>query len=177
MRIDAAFKAGDLAALRAELDEDDRFPNVIASDGIGECLTYAIYHSPLTFITELLDLGADPNWPSDDGFPPLIAALSCATSAPRPPARDDVAEIVELLLTRGSDVQQRGLNDYTPLHWAAGYCDLAMVDLLLAHGADPNEITRIDDMETAMEVASVAGHSAIVERLRPLTTRLDWQDA
>jgi hypothetical protein len=43
---------------------------------------------------------------------------------------------------------------------------------LLAHGADPNAITRIDDMETALEVASVAGHDAIVARLRPLTTRL-----
>ena len=69
------------------------------------------------------------------------------------------------------------MNDYTPLHWAAGDGDRAMVDLLPAHGADPNEITRIDDMETAMEVASVAGHSKIVERLRPLTTRLDWEDA
>jgi ankyrin repeat protein len=182
LRIDAAFKAGDLAALRAELDRgeldrDDRFPNVVVADGIGECLTYAIYHSPVAFIAELLDLGADPNWPADDGFPPLIAALACARSTPGSPARPDVHAIVELLLARGSDVQQRGLNDYTPLHWAAGDGDLAMVDLLLAHGADPNEITRIDDMETAMEVASVAGHPKIVERLRPLTTRLDWEDA
>jgi ankyrin repeat protein len=177
LRIDAAFKAGDVAALRAELDDDDEFPNVIVAAGIGECLTYAIFHSPMAFIVELLDLGAVPNRPADDGFPPLIAALTCARSTPGSPARADVYEIVELLLARGSDVQQRGLNDYTPLHWAAGDGDLAMVDLLLAHGADPNEITRIDDMETAMEVASVAGHAAIVERLRPLTTRLDWEDA
>ena len=81
-------------------------------------------------------------------------------------------EIVELLLSHGSDVQQRGINDYTPLHWAAGDGDMRMVELLLAHGADPNAITRIDDMETALEVASVAGHDAIVARLRPLTTRL-----
>lgn len=178
LRIDAAFKAGDLAALRTELDDDaDRFPNVVLAPGIGDCLTYAIYHSPVAFIAELLDLGADPNWPADDGFPPLIAALSCATSAPGLPARTDVLEIVKLLLARGSDVRQRGLNDYTPLHWAAGDGDLAMVDLLLAHGADPNEITRIDDMETPLEVASIAGHGAIVDRLRPLTTRLDWEDA
>ncbi len=177
LRIDAAFKAGDLAALRAELDDEDRFPNVVACAGIGECLTYAIFHSPLPFIAELLDLGADPNWSSDDGFPPLIAALSCARSAPGSLARPDVRAIVELLLARGVDVQQRGLNDYTPLHWAAGDGDLAMVDLLLAHGADPNALTRIDDLETPLEVASVAGHSAVVERLRPLTTRLDWEDA
>ena len=179
LRIDAAFKAGDLRALLAELDEEhhDRFPNVVIAAGIGDCLTYAIYHSPVSFIAELLDSGADPNRPADDGFPPLIAALSCARSALGSPARGDVREIVELLLAHGSDVQQRGLNDYTPLHWAAGDGDPAMVDLLLAHGADPNEITRIDDMETALEVAAVAGHSAVVGRLRPLTTRLDWEDA
>jgi len=179
LRIHEAFKAGDLAALRAELDteQEQQFPNVIVATGFGECLTYAIYHSPLDFITELLDLGADPNWPADDGFPPLIAALSCARSAPGSPARPDVYEIVELLLNRGADVQQRGLNDYTPLHWAAGDGSLWLVDLLLAHGADPNEITRIDDIETALEVASVAGHTKVVERLRPITTRLDWEDA
>ena len=110
---------------------------MIVAAGFGECLTYAIYHSPVAFIAELLDLGADPNWPADDGFPPLIAALTCLRSAPGSPGRPDVHEIVELLLDRGSDVQQRGLNDYTPLHWAAGDGDLAMVDLLLAHGADP----------------------------------------
>jgi ankyrin repeat protein len=177
LRIDAAFKAGDLAALRAELDDQQGFPNVVVAAGIGDCLTYAIYQSPIAFIAELLDLGADPNWPADDGFPPLIAALACARSTPGSSARTDVHAIVELLLARGADVQQRGLNDYTPLHWAAGDGDLAMVNLLLAHGADANEITRIDDMDTAMEVASVGGHSKIVERLRPLTTRLDWEDA
>ena len=101
LRIDAAFKAGDLAALRAELDDDDdRFPNVVVADSIGDCLTYAIYHSPVAFIAELLDLGADPNWPADDGFPPLIAALACGRSSPGSPARSDVHAIVELLLAR-----------------------------------------------------------------------------
>src|SRR5262249_53578159 len=122
-------------------------------------------------------LGADPNWPAGDGFPPLIAALSCARSSPGAPARPDVYEILELLLDRGADVGQRGLNDYTPLHWAAGVGIVSIVDLLLAHGADPNESAGIDDMEAALEVASVAGHSKVVDRLRPLTTRLDWEHA
>ncbi len=176
-RLDAAFRAGDLGAVRAELVDEPRFPNVIAAAGIGPCLTYAIYHSPRSMIAELLDAGADPNWPADDGFPSLIAALSCAQDEPGSPARTDVREIVELLLEHGADVHQRGVNDYTPLHWAAGEGDLETVDLLLAHGADPNEITRIDDMETALEVAAVAGHTGVVERLAPLTTRIGWEDA
>jgi ankyrin repeat protein len=177
LRLDAAFRAGDLAAVRAELADEQRFPNVIAAAGIGACLTYAIYHSPLSMIVELLDLGADPNWPADDGFPPLIAALSCAQEEPGSRARTDVHEVVALLLERGADVHQRGVNDYTPLHWAAGQGNLEMVDLLLAHGADPNEITRIDDMETAFDVAAVAGHPAVAERLAPLTTRIGWEAA
>ena len=150
---------------------------MIAAAGIGACLTYAIYHSPLAMIVALLDAGADPNWPADDGFPPLIAALSCAEEAPGSPPRTDVRQIVELLLERGADVHQRGVNDYTALHWAAGQGDLELVDLLLAHGADPNAITRIDDMETALEVATGGKHSSVLDRLTPLTTRLGWEAA
>jgi len=51
------------------------------------------------------------------------------------------------------------------------------VDILLAAGADPNEITRIDDLETPLEVAAAGGHLAIVERLRPFTTRPEWERA
>ncbi len=176
-RLDTAFRAGDVVSLRRQLGELDEFPNVIAHPAIGACLTYAIYHSPISLIDALLEAGADPNWPADDGFPPLIAALSCATSAPGTTPRTDVKDIRELLLRHGADVAQRGLNDYTPLHWAAGQGDLAIVELLLAHGADPNETTRIDNIETPIEVAVSEGRSAVVDRLSPLTTRLDWEHA
>ena len=49
--------------------------------------------------------------------------------------------------------------------------------MLLAHGADANEITRIDDYETALEVAAVGGRAEVVEVLRPRTSRLDWEQA
>ena len=80
-------------------------------------LEYAIYHSPLAFIRRLLELGADPNYGDHAGFPSLIAALSCG-------ARKDRDEILELLLANGADIQQRGMNDYTPLHTAVGLQDL-----------------------------------------------------
>ena len=60
-------------------------------------------------------------------------------------------EIVELLLAFGSDPNQRGHNDYTPLHWAAG--------------ANAALRTRIDDLETPLELASKAGHDEIVKIL------------
>src|SRR5207244_13165358 len=82
-----------------------------------------------------------------------------------------------MLLAAGADVGQRGVNDYTPLHLAAAQGDLRAVDILLEAGSDPNEITRIDDLETPLEVAAAGEHRRIVDRLRPLSTRGDSEDA
>jgi len=176
-RLDAAFSGGDLEALRREIGDLGDFPNVAPDAAIGLPLVYAIDHSPLSLVRELLDAGADPNSGSGDGFPPLYAALTSATPTPGAMVRHDLPELVELLIRHGADVGQRGFNDYTPLHLAAAQGDLAMVELLLRHGADPNQITRIDDMETPLELAERAGNRDVVDRLRPLTTRLNWEQA
>ncbi len=162
--------------LRAELASPD-FPNVVAHPAMGLCLSYAIYHSPLAFVRELLQAGADPNGHENDGFPPLIAALTCSTPAPGAAVRTDVHELLELLLAHGADPEQRGINDYSPLHLAAEQGDLRAVEILLAHGADPNAVTHIDDMETPFELADKSQNQAAADRLRPLTTRLDWERA
>lgn len=169
-RFDAAIRAGDMEALRAELGDEPGFPNVAAHPAIGLCLVYAIYHSPLAFVRELLEAGADPNVHENDGYPPLIAAFD------REP-HDDLHELLELLIEHGADVEIHGVNDYTPLHLAAAQGDLRAVDILLAHGADADTTTRIDDVETPLEVAAAAGHQKVVDRLKPLTTRLDWERA
>ena len=69
-RIDSAFVAGDLDALKAAVDDPSAIPNGLMPLTVGSCLVYAIYHSPLAFIRTLLELGAEPNAPADDGFPP-----------------------------------------------------------------------------------------------------------
>src|SRR5882757_433400 len=165
-RLDTAFRAGDMGTLRQELGALAGFPNVIADPAIGACLTYAIYYSPIALVGEFLEAGADPNWPDDDGFPPLIAALSSSAVSPGAIVRRDVHRLVEMLLAHGADVAQRGINDFTALHVAAGHGDLDAVEILLAHGADPNAITRIDELETPLEVAVAAGHAVVAERLR-----------
>jgi ankyrin repeat protein len=133
---------------------------------IGSCLEYAIYHSPRRFIQTLLDLGADPTPEDHAGFPPLIAALSCSRSDRGSPARQDVVEILRLLLDAGADPHQRGVNDYTALHMAVAENNVPAVRLLIARGADPSLRTRIDDCETPIEMAERAGLMVIADLMR-----------
>jgi uncharacterized protein len=164
-RIDAAFRSGDLDALRAAVDDPTVVPNGRMPETVGSCLVYAIYHSPPAFIRTLLEIGADPNAPVDDGFPPLIAALSCTGDVPGATRRTDVDDILRLLLSFGADPNQRGINDYTPLHMAVADRSPLAVQILLDGGADPELRTRIDECETPLEMAKAAGLEVIAAML------------
>ena len=172
-RIDDAFRAGDLAALRAAVEDPDSVPNGPMPLAIGPCLEYAIYHSPLPFVRTLLEIGANPNPDDHIGFPPLIAALSCSRAQPGAPGRSDVADIIKLLLSFGADPNQRGINDYTALHMAVGERNLAAIEILLEAGADPRLRTRIDALETPREIAEQAGLYEIAELLAAEEERLE----
>ena len=152
-RIHRAFKAGDLEALQA----DSELPNGWIWPLRTYPLEYAIYHGPLALVRTLVELGADLNQGEETGFPSIIAAL--ATD------REDRYEIVELLLDAGADVQQRGVNDYTPLHYAATRNDLKGMRLLLARGADPAARTRVDERTTPLQEAERLGHREAAEIL------------
>lgn len=159
--IDAAYRAGDLAALRAALGQPPDFPNCRhpVELAVGDHpLEYAIYWSPLAFIERLLELGADPNYEADDGFPSLVAALSSG--------REDGHRLLALLLDKGAALDQRGINDWTPLHYATAQRDLEAVRLLLDRGADADLRTRIDDRTSALEDAEAAGFAEAVALMR-----------
>lgn len=161
-----AFVRGDLEEIRRRIGPAmPAFPNGPGpSLAVGRIvLEYAIYHSPLAMIAELLALGAHANYPDHAGFPSLIAALSTR----RPERRD----ILILLLASGADPNQRGVNDFTPLHYAAGRDDIRAMELLLDHGADLHARTRIDSFETALDVAKRAGARKAVALLESLAPR------
>src|SRR4051812_20999515 len=156
-----AYVRGDLDALREALDNPPDFPNCRQpfDMAVGDHpLEYAIYWSPATFVAELIRLGADPNYPDPAGFPPLIAAVSACR-----PHRE---EILKLLLENGADTAQRGINDWTPLHFAVAKRDIGAVRLLLAYGADPDLKTCIDDYTSALQDAEAAGFTEAVALMR-----------
>ena len=163
--VDDAFRAGDLAALKAALGNPPDFPNCLHPNslGVGEYpLEYAIYWSPLPFIIELIKIGADVNYPTAAGFPSLIAALSSD--------RLNRLAVLGLLLDNGADCTQRGINDWTPLHYAVAQRDLAAIEMLLEFGADPAIRTGIDDCTTPYEDAVATGltdAAALMRRHRP----------
>ena len=158
--IHEAYKQGDLESLQAALNYPPDFPNQRGQIGLDEnCLEYAIYHSPISFIRILLEIGADPN-DEDRSFPSLIAALSTS--------RPDKYDIVILLHANGADIQQRCINDYTPLHYAANDDDPSAIELLLSLGADPEARTNVDEYATPLEEAVHLG------RLRAVKALEDW---
>ena len=162
-RIDGAFKSGDFDTLAAIFGNDPAWPNqpMPFELGLGHPLEYAIYWSPVALIAELIHAGADVNYHDDGGFPSLIAALSAK--------RSDRLDIVRLLVDKGADVHQRGVNDWTPLHYAVSLRDGDAILLLLTAGADPSQRTRIDDCSTPGEDAGRIGFSVGIELLDRVT--------
>ncbi|MBM3609622.1 MAG: ankyrin repeat domain-containing protein [Alphaproteobacteria bacterium] len=153
-KIDTAFREGDLDALRVALGHPDTFPNCILHPelAMGEWpLGYAISVSPLAFVRELLAAGANANFDAHDGFPSLLCAIASD--------RADRAELVALLLENGADIGQRGVNDWTALHYATNLKDMDVIRILLEAGADPLARTNIDDRTTPLENAQNAGFS------------------
>ncbi|MHB1947855.1 MAG: ankyrin repeat domain-containing protein [Gammaproteobacteria bacterium] len=75
---------------------------------------------------------------------------------------DDLA-LVELLIKRKANVNQKGPDGRTPLHIAATIGNAAMVTLLLANGAKPNAKAESD--ATPLHAAALGGNLEVVEIL------------
>jgi ankyrin repeat protein len=107
-------------------------------------LTRAARAGDLEAIRTLLDAGADVNAPdSEEGWPPLFHAVHMRQAA-----------AIVLLLERGADPNTRA-DRLVPLEVAAAQSDPAIMEILLAHGADIS--ARGPDGSTALSVAVAGG--------------------
>jgi ankyrin repeat protein len=91
----------------------------------------------------LLDAGADPRIPTDQGTTALMLAAGGGTDIQRmrlPEERATAVETAKLLLERGTDVNAVGQYGWTALH-AASYQGLTdVIELLVSKGANINEM-------------------------------------
>lgn len=106
----------------------------------------AITAEDIAEVTAALDAGANVNHVDDnDGYTPLTAAIQ--------DPRDNLTllPIIRLLLSRGANVNMANTFGDAPLHCAAHYNNVPVIDILLEAGADLR--ARNDDGRTSREVA------------------------
>ena len=72
--------------------------------------------------------------------------------------------VVEMLITKGADVNAKAEGGWTPLHYATGGNDKEIVELLIAKGADLN--AKDVDGETPLNWAEEGKHKEIADLLR-----------
>jgi hypothetical protein len=168
LRLAAALRDGDLDAARAALEDPSDWPNSVDPYLHATVLSIALGQSDLATIRRLLHAGADPDLGGrDDGFPSLIDVLHHrCRDAPGLTHRDDCHDVLRALIDAGADVNARGLNDWTALHFAAAADDPVAVTMLLEAGADPEARTRIDDFETPLDVARNGAPEALAALTR-----------
>ena len=112
-------------------------------------LTLAAENGLKDMVQLLLDKGAEPNKPDQDGDTPLHTAAYLGYK-----------DMVLLLLNRGADPNMADRGGHSPLHVAAreGYKDVVL--LLLNRGADPNMEDRGGD--SPLYGAATEGHKDVV---------------
>src|SRR5580704_15127002 len=119
-----AVRAGDTDRVRALLKQDVPL-NVVDSLG-GTALHDAVWEGEKSIVALLLQAGADVNaCHAEAGSTPLHYAIITGHT-----------EIAAMLIDKGADVNARYSSGATSLHLAANRGSRAMVELLLAHGAD-----------------------------------------
>ena len=123
-------------------------------------------------VQALLDAGADINARNNYGWTALMHAARNGDpdqddrgwTALMRAARMGHANIVEILIQQGADLEKSDNQGWTALLWAVNQEHLSVVDALANHGADVN--VKAKDGRTPLMVAISEGNDEILERLK-----------
>lgn len=129
-----------------------------ADPNVGELgnkpLTWAIFGANYEMVALLLSYGANVNCNDAINRPSLLYACS-----------SDHLDIIKLLLDKGANPNlAEKPTGYTSIHVAAFAKNIAVAELLLTHGADPN--IKGQDGQTALMIATLKQDQPMIELLK-----------
>jgi len=126
-------------------------------------LGLAAGYDDLQTIELLLEAGADPNYKKTTTVPIIEAAGG------------GHIEVVQLLLSRGANIEMADEDGETAMHAAAASNHLPVLELLLRSGAKPDARSNTAGKRTPIIIAAERQNWDIVERLRSFATEEDLQ--
>lgn len=147
---------GKVGRLRALLDVDAAAANSFSPDGMTP-LGLACFFGQPEAARLLLSRGADVNAASRN--PMKVAPIHAAVAGKN-------AEVIDLILSSGADVNAKQQQGWTAIHSAAMHGDLALLEKLIARGA--NKALKNDDGKSPLDLAQEKGHGQIVTRLEAM---------
>jgi len=148
-----AAAVGDLHEIARNLSLNPVQIDDFTSDGF-TALGYAAFFGHAEAVKMLLDAGADPSIPSNNGLRvlPIHSAMA-----------GEHKEMARLLLERGGGWNEASGGGWTPLHYAAHYGDVETARFLLGLGADIQTSNR--EGKTPRDLALEKGHTGLADLL------------
>ncbi len=147
---------GDVESVARHIDADAANANAVAPDGFTP-LGFAAFFGHEELLTLLLARGADANLAASN---PMAVAPIHSAAANQEPAK--AVSLSRALLEAGAKPNAKQQGGFAPLHEATLNRNLPLIELLVAHGADPQQAN--DEGQSSIDIARAEGFDDVLER-------------